>query len=136
MTRHLFEYAVLRVVPRVDRGETMNAGVLLYCRPLDYLGSRVWLDADRLRALAPDADVDAVRRSLQAAADICGGAPDAGPPGREDPGKRFRWLTAPRSTVVQPGPVHTGLTADPDSDADLLLRRLVLPVAGEPPSLA
>jgi hypothetical protein len=127
-TRHAFEYAVLRVVPRVDRGETMNAGVLLYCRPLDYLGSRVWLDDERLRALDPDADPTEVRRALQAAADICGGAPEAGPAAREDLGKRFRWLTAPRSTVVQPGPVHTGLTADPDTDADRLLRRLVLPV--------
>jgi hypothetical protein len=136
VNRDLFEYAVLRVVPRVDRGETMNAGVLVYCRPRDYLGGRVWLDADRLRALDPDADPDVVRRALQAAADICGGTPDSGPPGREDLGKRFRWLTAPRSTVVQPGPVHTGLTADPDAEADALLRRLVLPIAGVPPSLA
>lgn len=128
MTRHAFEYAVLRVVPRVDRGELMNAGVLLYCRPLDYLGSRIWLDDDRLRALDPDADPDQVRRALQAAADICGGAPHAGPPAREDLGKRFRWLTAPRSTVIQPGPVHTGMTTDPDGDADRLLRSLVLPV--------
>lgn len=128
MNRHAFEYAVLRVVPRVERGELMNAGVLLYCRPLDYLGSRIWLDDDRLRALDPDADPDQVRRALQAAADICGGAPDAGPPAREDLGKRFRWLTAPRSTVIQPGPVHTGLTTDPDGDADRLLRSLVLPV--------
>lgn len=135
MTRHLFEYAVLRVVPRVDRGETMNAGVLVYCRPLDYLGGRVWLDADRLRALDPDADPDVVRRALQASADICGGAPAAGPPAREDLGRRFRWLTAPRSTVVQPGPVHTGLTADPEAETEALLRRLVLPVTGAPPSL-
>jgi Protein of unknown function (DUF3037) len=128
VTRQPFEYAVLRVVPRVDRGETMNAGVLLYCQRLDYLGSRVWLDEDRLRALDPDADPAVVRRALQAAADICGGSPDAGPPAREDRGRRFRWLTAPRSTVVQAGPVHTGLTADPDADADRLLRALVLPV--------
>jgi len=131
VSRYVFEYAVLQVVPRVERGETMNAGVLLYCRPLGYLGSRTWLDEARLRALDPDADPAAVRRALQAAADICGGSPDAGPPAREDPGTRFRWLTAPRSTVVQPGPVHTGLTADPDADADLLLRRLVLPVPTE-----
>jgi hypothetical protein len=123
--RHAFEYAVLRVVPRVDRGETMNAGVLLYCRPLDYLGTRVWLDEDRLRALDPAADPVAVGRALRAAADVCAGA---GPAGREALGPRFRWLTAPRSTVVQPGPVHTGLTEDPDADADRLLRRLVLPV--------
>ena len=69
-----------------------------------------------------------VRRALQGAADICGGEPAAGPPAREDRGKRFRWLTAPRSTVVQPGPVHTGLTADPDAEAERLLARLVLPV--------
>jgi Protein of unknown function (DUF3037) len=126
--RHVFEYAVLRVVPRVDRGELMNAGVLLYCRPLDYLGSRVHLDVDRLRALDPAADAEAVERALRAAADICAAGPDAGPPAREDLGPRFRWLTAPRSTVVQPGPVHTGLTADPDADADRLLRLLVLPL--------
>ena len=126
--RHVFEYALLRVVPRVDRGELMNAGVLLYCRPLDYLGARVHLDVDRLRALDPTADVVAVERALRAAADVCAAAPDAGPAAREDLGRRFRWLTAPRSTVVQPGPVHTGLTADPDADADRLLRLLVLPL--------
>ena len=128
MTRHVFEYALLRVMPRVDRGELMNAGVLLYCRPVDYLGSRIHLDVARLRALDPSADAAAVDRALRAAADICGGSPDSGPPAREDLGRRFRWLTAPRSTVVQPGPVHTGLTDDPDADADRLLRLLVLPV--------
>ena len=134
MSRQVFEYAVLRVVPRVDRGELMNAGVLLYCRRLDYLGSRVHLDVDRLRALDPAADPVVVERALRAAAGICGGDPDAGPPAREELGRRFRWLTAPRSTVVQPGPVHTGLTDDPDADADRLLRLLVLPVgsAGRP----
>ena len=126
--RHVFEYALLRVVPRVDRGELMNAGVLLHCRPLDYLGARVHLDVDRLRALDPTADVVAVERALRAAADVCAAAPDAGPAAREDLGRRFRWLTAPRSTVVQPGPVHTGLTAEPDADADRLLRLLVLPL--------
>jgi hypothetical protein len=128
--KHVFEYAVLRVVPRVDRGESMNAGVLLYCRPLDYLGSRMHLDVARLLALDPAADPSGVERALRAAADVCAAAPSAGPPGREDPGKRFRWLTAPRSTVVQPGPVHTGLTDDPDAEADRLLRLLVLPLSG------
>lgn len=128
MSRHLFEYALLQVVPRVDRGERMNAGVLLYCRPLEFLGGRISLDVDRLRALDPDADPVAVERALRAATDICGGDPGAGPPAREDLGRRFRWLTAPRSTVVQPGPVHTGLTLDPAADADRLLRLLVLPV--------
>lgn len=128
MTRTAFEYAVLRVVPRVERGESFNAGVLLYCQGRDFLGSRVHLDRDRLLALDPAADVDGIERALAAAADVCAAGPGAGAAGREEPGRRFRWLTAPRSTVVQPGPVHTGLTDDPESDLERLLRVLVLPV--------
>jgi hypothetical protein len=130
VSRHPFEYALLRVVPRVDRGEAINAGVLLYCQSLGYLGSRVRLDRDRLRALDPTSDAEAIERALHAAADVCDASPGSGAAGREDAGKRFRWLTAPRSTVVQPGPVHTGLTSDPDADLDRLLRLLVLPVDG------
>ena len=129
MNRETFEYAVLRVVPRVERGESLNAGVLVYCRQRDYLGSRVHLDADRLRALDPTADPDAIRRALQAAADVCAADPASGAAGREALGSRFRWLTAPRSTVVQAGPVHTGLTDDPDAEADRLLQLLVLPLS-------
>ncbi len=129
MNRETFEYAVLRVVPRVERGESLNAGVLVYCRQRDYLGSRVHLDADRLHALDPTADPGAIRRALQAAADVCAADPASGAAGREALGSRFRWLTAPRSTVVQAGPVHTGLTDDPDAEADRLLRLLVLPLA-------
>jgi len=120
-----FEYAVLRVVPRVDRGEAINAGVLLYCRPLRYLGARIALDAGLLLALDPAADVAGVERALAAAAAVCDGD-GAEPAGQEDIGRRFRWLTAPRSTVVQPGPVHTGLTRDPEAEIDRLLRELVL----------
>ena len=123
-----FEYAVLRVVPRVDRGEAMNAGVLLYCQAQAFLGARVHLDRDRLRALDPAADADAVEHALRTAAGVCDGVDDAGPAAEEDPGRRFRWLTAPRSTVVQPGPVHTGLTLDPAADLTRLLERLVRPV--------
>jgi hypothetical protein len=126
--RDVFEYAVLRVVPRVERGESLNAGVLVYCRQRDYLGSRVHLDVERLHALDPTADADAIRKALRAATDVCSADPAAGAAGREALGSRFRWLTAPRSTVVQPGPVHTGLTEDPDAEADRLLRLLVLPV--------
>ena len=137
----VYEYAVLQVVPRPERGETMNAGVLLYCRPLDYLGSRIWLDERRLAALDPDADADAIADALEVAAAVCavptppradrrteGALAASGPGAGEDLGKRFRWLTAPRSTVVQPGPVHTGLTEDPDAEAERLLHALVLPV--------
>jgi len=120
-----FEYAVLRVVPRVERGEALNAGVLVYCRQRDYLGSRVHLDVDRLHALDPTADAEAIERALQAAADVCAASPDAGAAGREALGSRFRWLTAPRSTVVQPGPVHPGLTSDPAAKLADLMDRLV-----------
>ena len=127
--REDFQYAIVRVVPRVERGEALNAGVLVYCRQRDYLGSRVHLDVDRLRALDPTADAAAISRALQAAADVCAASPDAGAAGREALGSRFRWLTAPRSTVVQPGPVHTGLTDDPEAETERLFRLLVLPVA-------
>jgi hypothetical protein len=125
--RYPFEYAVLRLVPRVERGEAMNAGVVVYCQELDYLGARVHLDEDRLRALDPLADVEAVAAALGAAADTCAARGD-GPAAAEQIGRRFRWLTAPRSTVVQPGPVHTGLTTDPEAEAERLLTLLVLPV--------
>lgn len=121
----VFEYAVLRVVPRVDRGEAINAGVLVYCRPLRYLAARVELDAERLLALDPSADVEGIAEALAAIAAVCGQEQGAGQAGQQDIGRRFRWLTAPRSTVVQPGPVHTGLTADPDAEADRLLSTLV-----------
>ena len=122
-----FEYAVLRVVPRVERGESINAGVLVYCRDRDFLGARVQLDEARLRALDPAADVAAIRAALDAAADTCAGDGD-GPAAAEQIGRRFRWLTAPRSTVVQPGPVHTGLTANPADELDRLLALLVSPL--------
>lgn len=128
--RQPFEYALLRVVPRVERGEAINGGVLLYCRALDFLCAETHLDPDRLRALDPKADVAAISRALASAADVCSGAPGSGPVGAEDLGKRFRWLTAPRSTVVQPGPVHTGLTTDPAADLERLMRQLVHPAAG------
>jgi hypothetical protein len=125
-----FEYAVLRVIPRVDRGEAMNAGIVLYCRPQRYLGARLALDEGVLLALDPEADVPGVHRALAAMAQVCGepGATSAGPgpAGAQDIGRRFRWLTAPRSTVVQAGPVHTGLTRDPDAEIGGLLRALVL----------
>ena len=120
-----FEYAVLRVVPRVDRGEAMNAGIVLYCRPRRYLGARLALDADVLLALDPEADVPGVERALAAMAEVCGEG-GRGPTAGQDIGRRFRWLTAPRSTVVQAGPVHTGLTRDPEAEIDSLLRALVL----------
>lgn len=122
---HGYEYALLRVVPRVERGECLNAGVVLYCRTLEHLSAVVTLDRARLHALDPGADAEAVEHALSAVVDVCEGH---GAAGREPRGGRFRWLTAPRSTVVQPGPVHTGLTVDPAADAARLLVALVHPL--------
>jgi hypothetical protein len=130
--RQPFEYALLRVVPRIERGEALNAGVVLYSRPLNYLAARVHLDEERLHALDPTADVAAIAAALDAVLAHCSDerveARYAGPAGAEDRGRRFRRLTAPRSTIVQAGPVHTGLTADPEADLDRLLAALVLPL--------
>ena len=122
-----FEYAVLKVIPRVERGECMNAGVVLYCQAAAFLGARIHLDAGRLKALDPGADLEAVRAHLEAARSVCAGGPEAGPVGRLPLGERFGWLVAPRSTVVQPSEVHTGLTDDPEAELEHLLSRMVLP---------
>ncbi len=121
--REPFEYAVLRVVPRVERGEFVNAGVIVYCPTRGYLRAAVHLDEARLLALDPDAPVAAIRAALERVSGTCDGD---GPSAHEQLGRRFRWLTAPRSTVVQPGPVHTGLTADPGAETDRLLQTLVV----------
>ncbi|MFJ3673193.1 DUF3037 domain-containing protein [Streptomyces sp. NPDC090106] len=123
--RDVFEYVLLRVVPRVERGECINAGVLVYCRAKGYVGARVHLDEARLLALDPRADVAGIRAALAAVEGVCGGPGTAGQAAGDDAGRRFRWLVAPRSTVVQPGPVHTGLTADPAAEAERLLDLLV-----------
>ncbi|AZP16276.1 DUF3037 domain-containing protein [Streptomyces aquilus] len=123
--RDVFEYVLLRVVPRVERGECINAGVLVYCRAKGYVGARTHLDEARLRALDPAADVAGIRAALSAVERVCGGGAAAGQAGSDDAGRRFRWLIAPRSTVVQPGPVHTGLTLDPAAETERLLDLLV-----------
>lgn len=123
--RDVFEYVLLRVVPRVERGECINAGVIVYCRAKAYVGARTHLDEARLLALDPDADVAGVRAALGAVEGVCAGGEAAGQAAGDDPGRRFRWLVAPRSTVVQPGPVHTGLTLDPAAETERLLELLV-----------
>jgi hypothetical protein len=123
--RSPFQYAALRVVPRVERGEAVNAGVVLFCRPLRFLGARTQLDEPLLRALAPDCEPNRVATLLTTMERIALGAPDGGPIAQLPPSERFHWLVAPASTIVQPGPVHTGLTADPAGELDRLFVRLV-----------
>lgn len=123
--RQVFEYAILRVVPRVERGECLNVGVLVYCQPADLLVAAVHLDRSRLAALAPDLDLDAVQRALEGVHRVCTGGDDAGPAAESSLGQRFRWLTSPRSTIVQTGPAHAGLTEDPAAEAERLLDLLV-----------
>lgn len=120
-----FQYVVLRCVPRVDREEFVNVGVVLYCQEDDFLDLGRHLDRDRLTALAPDLDVEAVESALCAAAAVCRGEPSAGRAGQAPLGIRFGFLSAPRSTVVQPGPVHGGLTSDPASDLARLVEQMV-----------
>ena len=127
MPAHRFEYAVLRVVPRVEREEFINVGVILYCRARDFLEARIALDRERLRALDPGAalDVDAVERALALIPRICTGDPGAGPIAALDRAERFRWLSAPRSTVTQVSPVHAGLCEDPAATLDHLMAKVV-----------
>lgn len=123
MTRVPFEYAVLRAVPRVERGEFVNVAVVLYCQGHDFLACTSGFDSGRLLALAPDADLDAVHAALTGICAVCEGTTDG--PGAASLRQRFGWLTAPRSTVVQAGPVHAGITEDPAADLARLARRLV-----------
>jgi hypothetical protein len=123
--REPFQYAAVRIVPRVERGELVNAGVVLFCRPLRFLGARTHLDEALLAALSPHCDVAEVRPHLQAVERIAAGDPAGGPIAALAPSERFHWLVAPASTIVQPGPVHTGLTDDPAGELDRLFAALV-----------
>ncbi|MFB7918762.1 DUF3037 domain-containing protein [Streptomyces sp. NPDC056061] len=123
--RDVFEYALLRVVPRVQRGEFFNAGVVVYCRARSFVAARTHLDEAKLKVLDPAADVVGVRAALHAVEGVCRGGEDAGQAARDDAGRRFRWLIAPRSTVIQPSPVHSGLTSDPEAEVERLLDLLV-----------
>jgi hypothetical protein len=120
-----FDYTIVQVVPRVDRDERINAGVILFCPAAAFLGCRIGLDERRLRALAPDVDVAAVNAQLDAIRAICAGDAGAGPIARLSPSERFHWLSTPRSTVVQPSPPHAGLCDDPAAALDRLFTAVV-----------
>lgn len=120
-----YDYAVVRVVPRVERGEFINAGIVMSCERRGWLQARIELDHGRLRALWPDVDVEAVEHALSAIPRICIGGADAGPIGLLPLRARFHWLTAQRSAVIQTSPVHMGRCADLDATMERLLQRMV-----------
>jgi hypothetical protein len=121
-----FDYALIRVVPRVEREEFVNAGVILFALAKDFLQARVAVDEVRLRALWPEVDVDLVRQHLEAIPKICAGQPDAGPIAKLSLRERFHWLVSPRSTMIQVSPVHSGLCENPAQALEDLFRRTVL----------
>jgi hypothetical protein len=120
-----FDYAVVRVVPRVERGEFINAGVIVFCLERRYLEARVVVDEARLRALWPELDVELVRKHLEAIPKIAAGALSAGPIARLSQRERFHWLVSPRSTIIQVSPVHSGICEEPENTVDKLAERLL-----------
>ena len=123
--RSAYQYAIVRVVPRVDRGECLNVGVILLCREHRFIGASTVLDAIRLAAFAPDLQAATVQPHLDAIEAIARGEPAGGPIARLGFGERFHWLVAPSSTIIQPSAVHTGLTDDPAAELDRLVDVLV-----------
>lgn len=121
-----YQYALWRLVPDLERGETLNAGVLLYCRRARFLEARVHVDPPRLAAFSPGLEAQRVADHLEGLARVAAGEPGAGAIARAPQSERFHWLVAPASTLVQPGPVHTGLSTDPAALLERLFRRLVL----------
>jgi Protein of unknown function (DUF3037) len=125
-----YDYAVIRVVPRVDREEFLNVGVIISCPAKDFLEARIELDEARLLAFDPTLDVEAIRNNLASIPRICAGGPDAGPIGQLSQRERFHWLVAPRSTIIQTSRVHTGRCTDPDPVSERLLDRMVRAAPG------
>jgi hypothetical protein len=125
-----YDYAVIRVVPRVDREEFLNVGVIISCPAKDFLEARIELDEARLLAFDPTLDVEAIRTNLASIPRICAGGPDAGPIGQLSQRERFHWLVAPRSTIIQTSRAHTGRCTDPDPVAERLLDRMVRAAPG------
>ena len=123
--RHSFDYAVVRVVPHVEREEFLNVGVILICQAADFLDARFHVDAQRLKALSPELDLTEVENHLEAMRLICQGGAQAGPIGRLPRRARFDWLVAPRSTIIQTSAVHAGLCFDPEKAIEQLLRKMV-----------
>ncbi len=120
-----YDYAIIRVVPRVERGEFINAGVILFCSEMAFLDACIALDEAKVRALAPQVDIDSIREHLETIPRVAAGGKDAGPIGMLTQRERFHWLVSPRSTIVQLSPVHTGMTTEPRKDLEQLMERVV-----------
>ncbi len=125
-----YDYAIVRVVPRVDRGEFVNVGVIVSCPARNFLEARIEINEQRLRALDPHVDVESVRAHLASIPAICAGGSEGGPIGRLSRRERFDWLVAPRSTIIQTSKVHTGRCTDPEA----LLEHLLATMVREPQS--
>ncbi len=122
-----YDYALIRLVPSVERGECLNIGVILFCRTLEFLGARIYLNQARLLALSPDLDLAAVQQQLDTIVRICEGGPEAGPLGKMSKSERFHWLVSPRSTIIQISSTHEGVCDDPEAALEHLLKTMVLP---------
>jgi len=122
-----YDYALIRLVPSVERGECLNIGVILFCRTLDFLGVRIYLNAARSLALSPDLDLAAVQQELDSILLICKGGPEAGPLGKMSQSERFHWLVSPRSTIIQISPTHEGVCDNPEATLEHLHKTMVLP---------
>jgi hypothetical protein len=130
-----FDYSIIRVVPRVERGEFLNVGVILFCRSRRFLKAVIELDEKRLLALHPEIDLESVKEHLQAIPLICAGKPEGGPIATLAQQERYHWLVAPRSTIIQTSPSHSGLCAEPESYLEHLMDMMVRLVPHKSPTL-
>lgn len=121
-----YDYAIIRVVPRVERGECLNVGVILYSPTRRFLGTLIHFDRERLHALAPQLDFAALQEQLEHVVQVCNGKKSGGPVGQLSQSERFNWLVSPRSTIIQTSPIHAGICTDPAEELQSLLKKLVL----------
>ncbi|OYU94956.1 MAG: hypothetical protein CFE21_14880 [Bacteroidetes bacterium B1(2017)] len=126
MHKNLFEYAIIRVVPMVEREEFINVGVILFCKDLHYLGSKIELNSSKLLALAPTIDIQDIQANLSALQQICDGKASTNPISQLSTPERFRWLTATRSTLIQCSKVHPGFCAEPSQELEKLFEKMIL----------
>ena len=124
--KHLFEYAVIRIVPRVEREEFINVGVILYCQSQRFLAVKFWLNTEKVKCFSAELELEVLEKNLKAFEKICKGGKEGGPIGQQAISSRFRWLTATRSTILQTSPVHLGLCVDSEKTLLRLFEQMVL----------